>query len=613
MKSNFTKLPVFRNGSLEKRIFAVIPAFFLAAGMLFGQAFIINSPQELGGGYDFAAAGFGRTLTDSVWTADAVFVNDGSTIPSEGCTTLLNPDEIAGKIALIDRGSCEFGLKCLNAENAGAIAAVVVNTAPGAGAIAMGAGAVGGQVTIPALMIPYEVGQLIRSAMLNGEAVNISLGNLVPPPPPANDLVVANANVLIPQMGIVPASQVREPGDFVFTPGAEVFNRGLNAAPNYNIGLTITHTPFGGTPTEVYSESFSSDDDIMPEQTTELVLFPEFDPVVAGTGLGVYHYTYTVSSDSIDNANFNNSASGSFTLSENLYSKATWDPNTRAPHITATIGAGPIEWLTLLEIPYGMGYKIDSVIFDVRLTPSLAGIPLIPFVYQWNDANDDSNLDEGELEAIGIGFYTFPEDDTRDRVFLRLPILDFETLEETGVVIPANDMKYVVSVRYEGAEGVSLGFDSNINPERTHQWKSANGTLTNLDVGVLDAVEYLEGLPVIATIQETLERADAKGVVFTDLTSDVNEIAGAGQFEMKLFPNPVKDRLQVNVTFKEKAEFIEYYAIDATGKLVLHNRTTDVFDTVQSSFDTSKLPAGEYYLVIRTGLGIQTKPFIVQR
>jgi len=617
-----TKLPISnrwqnKGSGGASRLLKTFSAFAIAsifsAVALSGQAFIVNSPQEIGGGYEFAAAGFGRTLTDSVWTADGVFVNDGSAIPSESCNPLTNPGEIAGKIALIDRGSCEFGLKCLNAENAGAIAAVVINTAPGAGAIVMGAGLVGGQVTIPCVMIPYEVGQLIRNTMLNGQAVNISIGNLVPPPPPANDLVVANVNVLVPSMGIVPASQVREAGDFVFTPGASVTNRGLNIAPNYKIDVAIVHTPWGGPPTEVYSESFSSGDEIMPATTTDLVIFPDFDPVIAGTGAGIYDYSYTVSSDSIDNANFNNTASGSFTFSENLYSKATYDRNTGGPHLTATIGAGPIEWLTLLEIPYGEGYKIDSVTFDIRLTPSLAGIPLYSQVYQWNDANDDSILDEGELEIKGIGIYTFPEDETKDRVVLRLPYLDFDTFEEIGVVIPGNDMKYVVGVRYEGAEGVSLGFDSNISFERTFQWKTDNGTLTDLDIGVLDAVEYLSGLPVIATIQETFDRVDAKGIIFTSLISDVDEIAGVDEFEVNLFPNPVKGQLQVNVSFKEKAAFIEYYAFDAKGQLVLHKRSTDVFETVQAGFDTSGLPAGEYHLVVRTDLGIQARPFIVAR
>lgn len=601
----------FKNDLIQRITFCML-SLLLVSGGVFGQAFLIDSPIELAGGYEFAAANFGRTLTDSVWTEEGVFVEDANPNPTEGCDELINGGDVAGKIALIDRGSCEFGQKCLNAENAGAVAAVVINTAPGAGVIVMGAGTLGGEVTIPCVMIPFEIGQLIRNAQLNNETVIISMGDLVAPPPPANDLLIANANVLIPQMGIVPASQVQAPGDFIFQPGATTINNGVNPAPNYTIDVTITHTPFGGTPSEVYNDSFSSDETLMPDDTTELVLFEIFDPVVAGLGEGVYEYSYEVSSDSTDNAEFNNITTGTFTLSQNLYSKATWDPTTGDPHITATIGAGPIEFLTLLEIPYGLGFKLDSVIFDVRLTPSLANINLISNVYEWNDANDDSNLDEGELDVVkGIGVWSFGEDETRDRVVLRLPFLDFDTFEETGVPIPEDDMKYVVGVRYEEAESVSLGFDSNIDYQRTAQWKEENGQLTDLDIGILDAVDYLGGIPVIETIQETRNQTDAKGIIFTSLETSTVDIEQANTFDFSILPNPVSNRLQINVTLQNTEDFIDMYIVDLQGRLIMHRRERGKLNEFQVGFDVSNLAAGEYKIIVRTANEIQGQSFIV--
>ncbi len=59
-----------------------------------------------------------------------------------------------GKTALISRGGCEFGVKVLNAENAGASFAVVYNSAAGGdGLINMGPGAVGDQVTIASIFV----------------------------------------------------------------------------------------------------------------------------------------------------------------------------------------------------------------------------------------------------------------------------------------------------------------------------------------------------------------------------------------------------------------------------------------------------------------------------
>jgi len=592
-----------------------------AAGKVSGQAVIVNSPQAIAAGYEFTAAQFGAGLTEgNVWTADAVFVNDGSLVPSESCNPLLNGSELAGKIALIDRGSCEFGLKCLNAQQAGAIAAIVINNAPGDGTFAMGAGVNGSMVTIPSVMIPYEVGQLIRSVILSDQIVNISLGDLEAPPPPANDLVLVTTNTMVAPLGIIPASQIKNAGEFVFTPGARVENRGINMAPNLKLDIVINHTPPGGSPVEVYNQSFNSEDDIETGDTTDLYLFPEFDPF--STGAGIYNYTYTVTMDSVDNASFNNAVSSSFTLSENLYSKATFDPATGNPRIIATTsptGSTSHEFLTILNIPYGSGYKIDSVIFEVRHAPSLASIPVQAYVYEWNDTDQDSSLTDGELEIKGIAVFTFPEDFNEDGTYLRLPILDFFTFEETGVIIPGDNKDYVIGVRYEGAEtSVSFGFDSSNDYTEYINWRVANNAFTDRDYGFLGIQAWdASGLPDIAggafTFTDNLGFTSSTGIILASPINDVEAIASPERFEIKLFPNPVKDQLQVSVSFKEKAEYVEYHILDAAGRLLMHHRARDVFETAQASFNVAQLPAGKYHLVVRTSLGIQASSFVVNR
>jgi hypothetical protein len=64
-----------------------------------------------------------------------------------------------GKAAMIERGVCEFGMKVLNAENAGATFAIIFNHAAGGDTlINMGPGAVGNQVTIPSVFIWHSKG-----------------------------------------------------------------------------------------------------------------------------------------------------------------------------------------------------------------------------------------------------------------------------------------------------------------------------------------------------------------------------------------------------------------------------------------------------------------------
>lgn len=95
-------------------------------------------------------------------------VSDGTALPTEGCNPLVG--FTPGRIALIDRGTCEFGVKSLNAEAAGASAAIIANYDPsqtggGDALVNMGGGAVGDQVTIPALFIGYTAGQTIRGGL----------------------------------------------------------------------------------------------------------------------------------------------------------------------------------------------------------------------------------------------------------------------------------------------------------------------------------------------------------------------------------------------------------------------------------------------------------------
>jgi hypothetical protein len=82
----------------------------------------------------------------------------GHPIAQEGCNPLIN--NLTGKIAVIYRNTCEFGMKALNAQNAGAVAVIVINRDPAV--IAMGAGASGATVTIPVVMIQNSDGDAIR-------------------------------------------------------------------------------------------------------------------------------------------------------------------------------------------------------------------------------------------------------------------------------------------------------------------------------------------------------------------------------------------------------------------------------------------------------------------
>lgn len=130
---------------------------------------------SLAGQYFGPSATFGSNLSlDIPLLGQLALVSDGDGDVYDYCEPLINPFNLNGKIAVIRRGSCEFGFKVLAAENAGAIAAIVVNNNTGP-EIAMGAGAVGDFVNIPSLMVSQSLGESIISALENNESINVEL------------------------------------------------------------------------------------------------------------------------------------------------------------------------------------------------------------------------------------------------------------------------------------------------------------------------------------------------------------------------------------------------------------------------------------------------------
>ncbi|RSC95022.1 thrombospondin type 3 repeat-containing protein [Tenacibaculum singaporense] len=159
----------------------------------------INSPAEIGGDYiSVLTTAFGGDITTPI-TKDLVLVIDGTVPTEDGCDAITNAAELNGKIAVIRRGTCNFSAKAKNAQDAGAVAVIIVNnvsTAP----FNMAAGDGAEAVTIPAVMINQEIGDAIITKLSTG-SVNGTLTKLkedatnstiVPGIQHINDIVIRN-------------------------------------------------------------------------------------------------------------------------------------------------------------------------------------------------------------------------------------------------------------------------------------------------------------------------------------------------------------------------------------------------------------------------------------
>lgn len=143
---------------------------YLWSGIPDQDLFRITSPASIAGSYQAIQAAFGPRLNSTPVTGKLVLAAG-----LEGCGPIANAAEIAGNIAVVYRGNCEFGVKVLNAQNAGAIAVIVVNNAPGA-PISMGVGATNPSlITISSVMTTDVAGANIRALLDAGQVVTVAL------------------------------------------------------------------------------------------------------------------------------------------------------------------------------------------------------------------------------------------------------------------------------------------------------------------------------------------------------------------------------------------------------------------------------------------------------
>lgn len=109
-------------------------------------------------------------------TSDLVLYNNNPTPPGyhSACQPATNPFELSGKIALVKRGSCFFSNKVKNAQDAGALAVIVMDTiANNPTRLSMSSTGILG-ITIPAVFITKEIGDALLAEMANG-TVNVKL------------------------------------------------------------------------------------------------------------------------------------------------------------------------------------------------------------------------------------------------------------------------------------------------------------------------------------------------------------------------------------------------------------------------------------------------------
>ena len=550
----------------------------------FGQGtieFSVEAPSSIAGAYGFTStndvAGWGSPdLTD---TANAVmdtlmFVEDGTTgtnpqgnpISQEGCSPLIN--DLTGKIAVIWRNTCQFGVKIQNAQNAGAVAVIIINREPGL--VNMAPGDSGAVCTIPAVFIEDASGAVITAEMANGPVVAfIGSRNF------DNNLSINAADVIRPEAASTPASYAQDNTEYEVQVGSWVVNQG-NLDNNAVLNAKIT---FGGT--TLYDQSTASTP-ILAGDSAYFSL-PTFSQ--ASYSSGMYNITYSVDTTGDEFLN-DNSVSQDFHISDTKFSNVSLDSSEEmslSPFYRPSNATGSVSMCVPFMDPNASRMAAMGISFAAVCSGcDLSNRYFTTYAHEWGDVFadlDDPNAAITSINTIGTGEFTFPNDSAYQEVYV--PFTDPVNL--------LDNQRYLFCVNTYDTD-IYIGFNDDID---------YNQNLNNVYKQPVSCVEnngswYITGFG-----------SDVTAGVSVELSANLN-IEEDELFSIDAYPNPANN--VVTIPLKGYAGKGNLNIMDVTGKII---STTTINANNLMTVDVTNIPNGNYIFDLNLEDGRSTKFNIV--
>lgn len=542
------------------------------------------SPTGIQGNYDFSwadpAGGDWSSpdfLTPGVFVEDTLMMaDDGSTglnaqgnpISAEACNPLIN--DLTGKIAVIYRNTCEFGAKALNAENAGAVAVIIINREDEV--INMGGGADGLTVTIPVVFISSTSGSVITGAMNNGPVV-MFLGNKVGAF--QNDIGATKSEMLVSPYGGANSRQFDG-----FDLGIQIYNFGIQDQNNVTVIASIDG-PNGNVYLDSVNASMLAGDtlSIFNGNTEE---FPPFN--LGGIGNydnGLYTLSYTLNMGIQDDSDFDNYLESTFSVVDDVLSLSNVDASqmpvaNQYPSNSTTEyqGCAVIQEDNASTMAVSGMYIVPHA--DTAAGDILAGAEIFVNAYQWDDGWVD--LDDPN--------YTF--DPTTNDAFQNLNLITFGTHYPVSddevddpVYVPfgtpfgmQDGVRYLFCIQTYEPANISFGYDNSIDYD-------GNQGIFRQPISPVhvDGEWYAAGWAGISAPSIALSVFDPAelGLVENDV------------LEGRAFPNPANDQVTVSLNAEGSAVLT---VSDVTGKVAMNETIT--LENGSTSVNIAGLASGVY-------------------
>ena len=486
----------------------------------------------------------------------------GNPISQEGCNPLTNSTDIEGKIAVVYRNTCDFGLKALNAQNAGAIAVIILNRDPEV--IGMNGGASGATVSIPVIMLSSVDGLLLTNAMQAGD-VEMFIGNKAGLN--GTDLGLSHQQVVIPNYLGVHKLLAQDASEFSFTPGLRVYNYGADDQTGATANVKIVG-PVG----EVYNESKTFDlvgvagnvmdsIDFFPNTGSA---FPTFS--LASYPVGIYTVTYTLTPATGSDAFLDdNEYVITIAVNDSYISRAQLQPTTFKPNVTSltrpsdgTTPYSEVVYCQTFSNPNASRIAVTGIEASVSTdsvdaSSTLVGKFVFADIFKWTNASDvyAANIGGSNLEyaysSVSSTLVELTETGLRSDQFF--PFDEPVELED--------NMMYLICLTDFGQKlnfGMDREVDYNVTSSLTAQWINP---LKVVEAG--EAGWYRLGFGHDITPAFGIKAIDKDALAIQELK----------ELEGKVYPNPVNDAINMVIPLDGKAT-VE--VTDVAGRVVAtHN------------------------------------------
>ncbi|MFL2579412.1 MAG: PA domain-containing protein [Parvicellaceae bacterium] len=516
---------------------------------------------------------------------------------NEGCADSLgNPfidSSVNGKIAVVWRGSCQFGYKAAVAENNGAVAIIIINHSGAPVGMAGGDSGVLA-VNIPVVMISTTDGQTLINEMSNGP-VEIFMGNKLGSQ--INDVGSSKDVANISKYASVPVDMVQ------------------NGNNNFDLGLTITN--FGSDDnTPVLNQSISGPNGYLYSDTITYGVLPALQDTdyiyspFTDTNLTVGEYTinYDLSIlNEIDQDSADNNVTASFNVTNNVLSRARTDENTGQivanywPHNYTT---NQNVCMHVYEDEWPYAYGAEGIYFSADTDSSLVGEYMIVSIYEWNDPVSGAfgTWTQQSLNPVLYNDYVFADDSLKKQIVYH----EFTDDNLAPTVFKfQNYQRYLVCLEYDaGISGnldFAFGYDSYLD--------YGSNTAYNPELG--PAQLNIDGVPPYTSFAGDWytgwSGADAPSIGLKMAYSYVG-IDDINDSNYKIYPNPTNSIFNIGV--KDNNEKIKVEIYDMTGRKVISTKNV-VSQTI--TLNVNNLQSGHYIVKIINDSGKVTTMKMVKK